>query len=374
MRRLETTRSIYCTIRLIYTAMDCVAQLKQAGIHACGSPESQRYEQHLVRYFTREYEQLGDSSSGRLADYGISTCQGPMWQQTEALMSQHYDERPEFFAAFLDRKYMAYSMAWYGATPDEIMASTCTLEQAQRAKFELICARARVRGDEKVFSIGCGFGPLETYLLETYPDIEVTSITPSQVQTDYIQQRMQDPAHPLGCGRLKLIHGDFAAVDSVEHGNAGYDLVFAIGMFEHINNLHCAFRHIAALLSDEGRCFLHLIVSRPLFPQHMDSSNTLIGRYFPGGRIWPFGELQQQADFFDPIDSWYVNGLNYWRTLDEWHRRFWNGMDSLYGQVLSEAAIRHWNDYFILCKTVLFAPLQGSIYGNGHYLFRKKTA
>jgi cyclopropane-fatty-acyl-phospholipid synthase len=352
--------------------MDCIEQLKQAGIHAWGSTASRRYEEHLVRYFTREYQRLDGSRNGCLADYGISTCTGPMWQQTEALMSQHYDERPEFFRTFLDSKYMAYSMAWYGASPDEIMASTSSLEEAQRAKFDLICERAQVRGNERIFSIGCGFGPLETYLLENYPDIEVTSITPSQVQADYIRQQMQDPAHPLGCGRMKLIHGDFAEVTRVEPGKPGYDLVFAIGMFEHIHNLQSAFRHIAALLSADGRCFLHLIVSRPLFPQYMDSSNTLIGKYFPGGRIWPFRELQKQTEFFDPVDCWYVNGLNYWRTLDEWHRRFWDNMDSLYEQVLSVEDIRHWNDYFMLCKTVLFAPLDGSIYGNGHYLFRNK--
>jgi cyclopropane-fatty-acyl-phospholipid synthase len=352
--------------------MGCIAQLKQAGIHAYGSAESQLYEDHLTRYFTREYRQLRDSRNGRLGDYGISTRKGPMWQETEALMSQHYDERPEFFRAFLDNKYMAYSMAWYGVTPDEIMASMYSLEEAQHAKFELICKRAQVRGNERIFSIGCGFGPLETYLLENYPDIEVTSITPSQIQADHIRQHMQDPVHPLGCGRMKLIHGDFAATGTVELGEASYDLVFAIGMFEHISNLQSAFRHIAALLPADGRSFLHLIVSRPLFPQHMDSSNTLIGKYFPGGRIWPFSELQQQTDFFDLVDSWYVNGLNYWRTLDEWHRRFWENMDCLYERILSVEEIRHWNDYFMLCKVVLFAPLEGSVYGNGHYLFRNK--
>ena len=53
-------------------------------------------------------------------------------------------------------------------------------------------------------------------------------------------------------------------------------------------------------------------------------------------------------------------------------QRFWDHMEALCGQVLSVEGIRHWNDYFILCKTVLFAPLEGSIYGNGHYLFRRK--
>jgi cyclopropane-fatty-acyl-phospholipid synthase len=348
-------------------------RLSQAGIHGHGSEELRLYESRLCRYFAREYGRLEDHPERRLRDYGISTREGPMWQETEALMSQHYDERPEFFQAFLDTRYLAYSMAYYGATPAAVVHSDRSLEAAQQAKFELICQRARLRGDERIFSIGCGFAPLETFLLENYPGVQVVSITPSQVQADYIRTRMQDAVHPLSCGRIRLIQGDFATATASDLGRERYDLVFAVGMFEHVNNLHSAFHRIATLLRANGRCFLHLIVSQPLFPQYLDARRTLIGRYFPGGRVWPFREIREQTEFFDLVDCWFVNGLNYWRTLDEWHRRFWAHMDQLYGPVLSLEGVRHWNDYFSLCKTVLFAPLEGRVYGNGHYLFRKKT-
>lgn len=352
---------------------DRMELLSQAGIQAYGSDELRLYETRLCRYFSREYQRLEDDPDRRLRDCGISTREGPMWRNTEALMSQHYDERPELFQAFLDTRYLAYSMAYYGATPEAVMQSARSLEAAQRAKFELICHRARLQGDERIFSIGCGFGPLETFLLENYPGVEVVSITPSRVQAEYIRARMQDAAHPLSCGRMRLIQGDFATATESDLGHERYDLVFAIGMFEHVNNLESAFGRIASLLGANGRCFLHLIVSQPLFPQYMDSSHTLIGRYFPGGRIWPFREIQDQTAFFELVDCWFINGLNYWRTLDEWHRRFWSHMDQLYGRVLPLEGIRHWNDYFSLCKVVLFAPLEGRVYGNGHYLFRKKA-
>ncbi len=68
--------------------------------------------------------------------------------------------------------------------------------------------------------------------------------------------------------------------------------------------------------------------------------------------------------------NWFINGLNYWRTLDEWHRRYWNNIPSLYKSVFDTRAIAHWNEYFSLCKAV-FAPMEGTVYGNSHYLFRK---
>jgi len=82
--------------------------------------------------------------------------------------------------------------------------------------------------------------------------------------------------------------------------------------------------------------------------------------------------IKNQTDFLQLEQSWYLNGLNYWRTLEAWHQRFWQSMDRLYSHVLSEDGIRYWNDYFVLCKVVLFAPCNGDVYGNGHFLFSRQ--
>ncbi|HHH39299.1 MAG TPA: methyltransferase domain-containing protein [Sedimenticola sp.] len=345
--------------------------LLEAGILPYGSKELQLYEERLTRYFTREYRRLAEQAPP-LEEAGIPTDQGPMWAQTEQLMDEHFDAPTELFRAFLDPEFMAYTMAWYGETPDAVKASTRTLEQAERAKFEQVARRAGIQGNERVFNIGCGFGPLETYLFDAFPELDITSITPSKVQTGYIRECMANPEHPLYRRQLRLIEGDFSAEPMESLGEGEYDVVFAVGAFEHINNLHAALERIHALLKPGGRLFLHLIVSKPVFPQYHDSGVTLIGKFFPGGHIWPFELIGRQTSFFDLEQSWYLNGFNYWRTLEEWHRRFWEHMDELYGPVLSQEAVRHWNDYFIQCKVVLFAPGGGEVYGNGQYLFRRK--
>ena len=350
---------------------DIAEHLRKTGIYPYGSAELKHYEGHLTRYFNREYRGIqGKYPAAKIS--AIPTNIGPMWEQTDALMEQHFDASLDLFMAFLDSEFMAYTTAYYGATPEQIRSSPLTLEQAEKAKFELICKRAGIQGKERVFPIGCGFGPLETFLLDRYPDLQITSVTPSKTQTGYIRQCMNKPDHPLYQRDLRLIEGDFSAVSLVELGERSYDIVFAVGAFEHINNLDAAFQRIAALLKTEGKAFLHLIVSKPVFPQYHDSENTLLGEFFPGGHIWPFDLIQQQTDYFELENSWYLNGTNYWRTLEEWHRRFWENMDQLYGSVLSDEAVRHWNDYFILCKVVLFGPAEGEIYGNGHFLFRKR--
>jgi len=80
-------------------------------------------------------------------------------------------------------------------------------------------------------------------------------------------------------------------------------------------------------------------------------------------------EFARHTKDLDLEQTWFINGLNYWRTLDEWHRRFWEQVEMLHDH-LGIDRIRFWNDYFILCKAC-FLPMQGALFGNGHYLFRK---
>jgi cyclopropane-fatty-acyl-phospholipid synthase len=169
-----------------------------------------------------------------------------------------------------------------------------------------------------------------------------------------------------------LIQGSFGEVSLEELGETSYDIVFAVGAFEHINNLDLAFERISQLLKPGGRCYLHLIVSRMVIPQFLDANQTMIGKYFPGGKIWPFDTVASQERYFKLDQRWFINGMNYWRTLDDWHRRYWESMDKLYGPIIrSEEEARHWNDYFVLSKAC-FAPFDGSLFGNGQYLFYKR--
>ena len=343
--------------------------LASKGIFGPGSDELATHERHLIRYFEREYKRLSDHPVS-LESLGISTDQGPMMEETEALMDSHYDERLEFFTSFLDKRYMAYTTAYYGEAPDTIRTSTMSLEDAQRAKFALIAKRARIKGHERILNIGCGFGPMETYLLKEFPALEIVGITPSKVQANYLRQRIQDTQDLLSKGRFNLIEGAFDQIPIEKLEDIKYDLVITVGLFEHVLNMHYVMDRIYKLLIPGGRSFHHFITSTVVIPQFLNPANTRIGTYFPGGRAWPTDALIQNAEQFDLEEQWFVNGLNYWRTLDEWHRRYWENIPSLYKSVFDTKAIAHWNEYFSLCKAV-FAPMEGAIYGNSHYLFRK---
>jgi cyclopropane-fatty-acyl-phospholipid synthase len=350
------------------TPEQLVSKLTHAGIFGPDSRELAIYEDRLNRYFGREFKRHIEKPS-TLAEFGLSTDEGEIMEETDELMQRHYDERPEFFASFLDNQYRAYSMAYYGATPEIICSSNATLEEAQHAKFSLIAERAQIAGNERIFNIGCGFGSLETYLLDQYPEIEIVSITPSKVQIDYLRARMLDPTDPLGSERFTLLEGAFDHTKQEALGKNSYDLVISVAVFEQVINMRAMLQRIAGLLVPGGRTFHHFITSRQIIPQLLEPGRTRIGLYFPGGRVWPHNELARHTEDFDLIATWFINGLNYWRTLDVWHRRFWDRIPELFGPVFDLDRLAHWNNYFSLCKAV-FAPLNGTFYGNSHYLFK----
>lgn len=345
-------------------------RLSQEGIFSPNSSEQKRFENRLARFFQREYERC-ISERASVGGHCAAADSGPMMEETRALMDRHYDETLEFFMSFLDTRYRAYSMAYYGETPDAILGSDASLEEAQLEKFNLIAERAQIKGDERILNIGCGFGSLEQFLLERYPNAEIVGVTPSKVQVTYLRKRMNDPIDVLGSGRFKLIEGAFDQLPIEVMGERQFDLVISIAVFEQVLNMPAFMRRIASLLVPEGRTFHHFITSRTLVPRLLEPRSTRVGLYFPGGRVWPHAELKRHAENFVLLNSWVVNGLNYWRTLDEWHKRYWSNIRDLYDDVFSLKEIEHWNQYFSLCKA-MFAPMEGTFYGNSHYLFRMR--
>jgi len=331
-------------------------------------PDSKNFiqqEKSLIRYLEKEFTSYLNNPI-TMESTGVSTVDGPLVAQTEDLMKEHYDESIELFTGFLDSHYRAYTMAYYGETGDDDI----TLEEAQTQKFRLIAQRAQIKGDEKILNVGCGFAPLETFLLEEYPNIEITGVTPSKVQAKYIKDKIRDPSHALS-RNFDLIESVFDESLVEQLGDKRYDLVMSVGLFEHVHNIGTMLSLMSKLLKPNGRSFHHFITSRVVTPQVHLNQKTVIGKYFPGGRVWPHDEFNRHTNDLELVNSWFLNGKNYWRTLDDWHRRYWKCIPQLYKNGFSIEAIKHWNDYFLLCK-VMFAPLDGTFYGNSHYLFKRK--
>ena len=343
-------------------------KLESLNIPAWGSEEALRKEEHLSRFMEREYISLMEEAVS-ISDLAVDPTAGSLTEQTESLMQEHYDKELFLFKNFLDDRYMAYTMAYYGSDANAVGQCHLSIEEAQAEKFRLICERIGIVGNERILNIGCGFGSFERYLLENYNGIEVVGITPSHVQANYIRECMNESSHVFHSGNFTLVESTFEALDQKNISKGCFDIVTSIGLLEAIRNLQLFNAMVSECLRPGGKAFHHAIVSKMVLPQTLNAEKTIIGTYFPGGRVWPLNELSLHTGMLNFEQSWFVNGMNYWKTLDEWHCKFWENISDLQKK-LSGKEISYWNDYFILCKAC-FRPLSGTAFGNGHYLFRK---
>ena len=356
------------------TEDNVISHLAGHDIHCYGSGELLKFESVMTRYFEREFERWrGNPNPPEY--YGVSSFQGNIASTNDcSSLIGHYNKSLDIFQAFLDREYMCYTMGYYGAV-DRIPEANdeITLAQAQVAKFELVIERAGIADNQTVLELGCGFGGFAKYLLNKFPNLHITCINPCKVQVDYINKQMKNTVPSFNGRRFNLIEKYFDQLTASDLPTNSFDRVISIGVLEAVTNIDSLFKLVSRVLKPGGKTLHHFIVSADTIPRYLRAEDTLMKNYFPGGHIWPYSEPKRHTEHLEYLDSWFINGMNYWKTLDEWHRRFWRSISDLYPARLSLEEIAEWNKYFVLCKT-MFNPHGGRSYGNGQFLFRKDQA
>ncbi|MEE9338616.1 MAG: class I SAM-dependent methyltransferase [Methylococcaceae bacterium] len=339
-----------------------IKELTKHNIHPYGSKELLKFEKNMEKYFSREYDRW-QGNKALPEDYGISSFEGDIAKKETHIQSiDHYNNEFKIYQAFLDKKYMAYTMGYYITHENFHIDPATSLGDAQINKFNLIIERAEIKDGQSILEMGCGFGGFSKYLLEKFPNITITAINPSFLQTEHLK---------ADGNRFTLIKKYFDDITEHDISSDSFDRVISIGVLEAVTNLDKLFKLISRILKTRGKTFHHFIVSRDTIPQFLNAEDTLMENYFPGGHIWPYSEAKRHAKYLKPVKSWYVNGMNYWKTLDVWHQKFWDNIDELYPEYLTLEEVDDWNKYFSLCKT-MFSPNGGESYGNGHYLYEKE--
>ena len=154
----------------------------------------------------------------------------------------HYDVSNDFFALFLDET-MTYSCGVFrdGAT---------TLEEAQRAKLELVCRKLALAPGERVLDVGCGWGSFAMHAAREH-GVDVVGITLSERQAELARRRVADAGLS---DRVEIRIQDYR-----ELGAERFDAVASIGMVEHVGavQIDAYARHLAGALAPGGRLLNH---------------------------------------------------------------------------------------------------------------------
>jgi cyclopropane-fatty-acyl-phospholipid synthase len=223
----------------------------------------------------------------------------------------HYDLPAEFFALFLDRS-MTYSCGIFSR-------GAATLEEAQEAKLELVCAKLGLKPGDRVLDVGCGWGSFPLHAASRH-DAEVVGITLSGPQVELARRRA------IEAGVADRV--DIRLLDYRELTGERFDAVASIGMVEHVGEerIDEYARRLAALVRPGGRLLNHGIARL----RHTDpAAGPFSERYvFPDAEPLHLSRILlalERAGFATE----HVEGFaaDYAETLRQWARRLDDRLD-----------------------------------------------
>ncbi len=220
---------------------------------------------------------------------------------------------------------MAYSCGyWRRAT---------NLNDAQNAKYDLICRKLKLRPGMQVLDIGCGFGGLAKFMAENYK-VSVVGITLSMNQAEFAKQL---------CRGLPVE----IRIQDYRDLTESFDRIVSVGMFEHVGpkNYERFMEVVNQSLKDGGLFLLHTIGGNASTTTGDPWINTYI---FPGGVLPSIAEIGEASEGLFVMEDWHNFGPDYDKTLMAWDANFnknWKSISKDYDQTF----YRMWNYYLLSC-------------------------
>jgi cyclopropane-fatty-acyl-phospholipid synthase len=262
-------------------------------------------------------------------------------ERDRAAIHYHYDVGNDFYSLWLDER-MVYSCAYFRTPTD-------TLDDAQRAKLDLVCRKLRLKPGDRLLDVGCGWGALILHAAQHYGVIAL-GITLSENQAELARERINAAGLRDRC-RVDL--RDYRSLPP----DAQFDKIASVGMVEHVGVDHLPeyFSALYRALAPAGLLLNHGIVSvnaaRPTsrfdwIERRLWKRDAFIDQYvFPDGRLGPIAAVIAAAERsgFETRDMESLRE-HYALTLRAWVSRLLQHRDRAI-ELVGERVFRIWRLY-----------------------------
>jgi cyclopropane-fatty-acyl-phospholipid synthase len=301
-----------------------------------------------------------------MTDFLTQMQQSPVAINTMDANQKHYEVATDFYDLVLG-EHKKYSSALF-------MPGVTDLSQAEAAMLALTCEHAELDNAQTILELGCGWGSLTLWMAEHYPQSQITAVSNSAIQKDYID-KAAEKRDLLNITVITCDINDFDADDK-------FDRVVSVEMHEHMRNHELLFSRIAQWLTPDGKLFCHIFCHQS-FPYFFESESDTDGKtdnYFTGGMMPSWDLPLQFQDKLILDDRWALSGQHYAKTCSAWLAncdRFKTQILAIFSHSPDPATpivqFQRWRMFFMACER-LFAYKEGSEWFVGHYRFRNKNA
>ncbi|HSV39825.1 MAG TPA: cyclopropane-fatty-acyl-phospholipid synthase family protein [Nocardioidaceae bacterium] len=244
------------------------------------------------------------------------------------VISRHYDISNRFYELVLGPS-MTYTCAVY-PTPD------ATLEEAQDAKYDLVCRKLGLEPGMRLLDIGSGWGGMVRYAAKHY-GVTALGVTLSQEQALWAEKEIKRQ----GLEEVAEVRfGDYRDIEE-----SGFDALSSIGLTEHIGvrNFPAYFGFMKDKVVPGARVLNHAITR---WTNRGLQTGAFIDRYvFPDGELTGSGKIiteMQEAG----IEVRHEENLreHYALTCAAWNRNLVENWDECVEEV-GEGTAKVWGIY-----------------------------
>eukprot|EP00834_Sanchytrium_tribonematis_P004200 NODE_193_length_13314_cov_0.305638.p5 type:complete len:378 gc:universal NODE_193_length_13314_cov_0.305638:6884-5751(-) len=316
-------------------------------------------------------------------DYVTDAKDRKITEVPEKANEQHYMIPPAFFEKCLG-SWLKYSCCYYGDSnvknnkSTSIVDENISLTEAEENMLEIYCERAGIQEGMTILDLGCGWGSFSLYVAQKYPESNITAVSNSSEQKQFIQRRVEN----MGISNLTVVTCDIAKFDESygkSHINK-YDRIVSIEMFEHCKNWAALLKQLSTYLKQSSKLgtpsiFIQTFCHKNL-PYHFDDESWMSRNFFTGG-VMPSQDLINFMGL-KVHQRWLVNGKQYAKTSKDWLRNcdeHRSEILQIFGKKFNSKsdAWKHYNRWrvFYLAIEETFQYNNGEDWMVGHYKLTK---
>ncbi len=249
----------------------------------------------------------------------------------------HYDLGNEFYSLMLDPTMM-YSCAYF-TSPD------VTLEEASKAKLDMLCQKLDLQPTDHLVEIGTGWGGLAIHAAENY-GCRVTSVTISDAQFEYATALVR--AKGLS-DRIDIRNQDYRELTGTFDKLVSVEMIEAIGW----RQLDTYFSTLARLVKDDGLVALQAIVIDDFsYERTKDAEDFIKNMIFPGGFLPSIEAIQSSVTAVSDLRLIHLEdiGRHYAETLRRWRENLAANQVAYDELGLGVKFARMWDMYLRYCE------------------------